>query len=173
MKSNIALIGFMGTGKTSVGLLLSEKLGKKYVEMDTLIEEKAGKTIPEIFSQDGEIRFRELEMAVAKDLTLITNSIISTGGGIVLNKLNIDYLKKNSFIVLLEADPKEILGRIIEEGKEKRPLLNSDDPLKEINKLLKFRTYYYENSADFIISTDKKQISEITDEIISNFTQIA
>ena len=166
MKSNIALIGFMGTGKTTIGKKLSEKLNKDFIEMDRLIENKSGKTIPEIFSDDGEIRFRELEMAVAKDLSNVENSVISTGGGIILNKLNIDYLKINSVIILLKATPEEILKRILNEGKSKRPLLNKKDPLSEINRILQFRSYYYDNLADIIISTDSKQFEEIIREIL-------
>ncbi|MDP2931225.1 MAG: shikimate kinase, partial [Chloroflexota bacterium] len=68
MKSSIALIGFMGTGKTAVGKALAEKLGKQFIEMDALIEQKAGKPIPRIFAEDGEIAFRELELAVTKEI---------------------------------------------------------------------------------------------------------
>ena len=104
-KNSIALIGFMATGKTSVGKKLAENLGKDYtfIEMDKMIVEKAGKSIPEIFTDDGEIRFREYEIAVCKEVSNYDNVIISCGGGVVLNKINIDYLKKNCYIILLEA----------------------------------------------------------------------
>ena len=80
MKTNIALIGFMGTGKTAVGEVLAEKLGKKLVELDFLIEQKAGKPIPVIFQQDGEIAFRELEIEVAGEVSAGTNLVIACGG---------------------------------------------------------------------------------------------
>jgi shikimate kinase len=103
MKTNIALIGFMGTGKTAVGRLLAEKLNKKFLEQDSLIEQKAGKSIPEIFRQNGEISFRELEIAATKEIAREQNAVIACGGGVVLNKINIDRLKESSVVVYLTA----------------------------------------------------------------------
>ena len=94
MKSNVALIGFMGVGKTAVGKALAKKLDWELIELDSLIEQKAGKPIPEIFEQDGEIAFRELEIEVAKDVSQGENTIIACGGGIVLNQINIDRLRQ-------------------------------------------------------------------------------
>ena len=112
MKTSIALIGFMGAGKTVVGKALAEKLGRKFIELDSLIEEKAGKSIPEIFRQDDEVVFRELEIEVTKDVADSKNQVIACGGGIVLNKINIDRLKKESVIVCLTASPKVIRNAI-------------------------------------------------------------
>ncbi|NQT04591.1 MAG: shikimate kinase, partial [Dehalococcoidia bacterium] len=92
MKSNIALVGFMGTGKTDVGRLLAGKLGKDFIELDELIEQKAGKTIPEIFQQDGEIAFRELEIEATGEAAEKKNAVIACGGGVVLNQINVDRL---------------------------------------------------------------------------------
>lgn len=167
MKSNIALIGFMATGKTTIGRLLAEKLNKKFVELDKLIEEKAGKSIPSIFSEDGEIRFREIEMSVCKDMTTQHDLVISTGGGVVLNKLNIDYLKITSEIVLLEASSDEILERIMKEGKDKRPMVNKPDLKGEIRRLLDFRAPFYVAATNLRITTTNKTISQIIEEIIN------
>ncbi|MBD3350568.1 MAG: AAA family ATPase [Candidatus Lokiarchaeota archaeon] len=166
MKTNIVLIGFMGTGKTSVGKILSDKLNKRLVEMDDVIVEKAGKTIPEIFDEDGEIVFREIEMQVCKELGQAKDSIISAGGGIILNKLNVDYLQKSGFIILLQATAQDIFNRISIEGKEKRPLLNKPNPMKEIKDLLSFRSPFYERAAEIKINTHKKVPEQIADEII-------
>lgn len=166
MKSNIVLIGFMGTGKSTVGKILAEKLHKDFIEMDDFISQKANKTIPEIFAQDGEIKFRELEMCISKELSEKKNVIISAGGGLILNKLNIDYLKKKSIIVLLQANPAEIFKRISKDGKEKRPLLDNNDPVKEIKSLLDYRQYYYNNAAEITISTNNKDPDQIALEII-------
>ncbi len=166
MKSNIVLIGFMGTGKSTVGKILAEKLSKDFIEMDDIISQKANKSIPEIFSQDGEISFRELEMQVAKELSGKKNKIISAGGGLVLNKLNIDYLKKKSILVLLRANPKEIFKRISKDGKEKRPLLDNIDPVKEIKLLLDYRQYFYNSAAEITVSTNNKDPNQIASEII-------
>ena len=113
MKSNIALIGFMGAGKTAVGRTLAEKLGKRFVELDSLIEQKAGKSVAEIFQQDGEISFRELEIEVTKEVSRERNLVIACGGGIVLNKINIDRLREESIIVYLVASPEVILRRAV------------------------------------------------------------
>ena len=90
MKTNIALVGFMGVGKTAVGEALAKKLDRKFVELDLLIEQRAGKPIPEIFQQDGEVAFRELEIEVTKEVSRDKNLVIACGGGLVLNKINID-----------------------------------------------------------------------------------
>ena len=103
MKSSIALIGFMGTGKTAVGRALAKKLNREFVELDSLIEQRAGKSIPDIFQQDGEIAFRELEIEVTKEVSRAKNLVIGCGGGIVLNKINIDRLRKEARIVYLTA----------------------------------------------------------------------
>src|SRR5665811_1823753 len=101
---NIILIGFMGTGKSSVAPLLAGKLGLDVIEMDDLIIKKAdGKNIEEIFAGGGEAAFRELELAVAKDLRDCDNAVISTGGGVVMNKSIMEYLANNSLIVELSA----------------------------------------------------------------------
>ena len=167
-KSSIALIGFMGTGKTSVGNKLAEKLGGdyKFIESDEFIEEEAGKSIPEIFSEDGEIRFREYEIAACKKASELKNVVISCGGGIVLNKINIDRLKRMAHIVLLTASPEEIFKRTMAEGKEKRPLLNTPDPMSEIKALLKFRSTFYAAHATITIDTTGKKVVDIVDEII-------
>ncbi len=109
MKTNIALIGFMGTGKTAVGRVLAKKLGRKFIEMDGLIEQKAGKSIPEIFQQDGEIAFRELEIEVTKEVAGQQNAVIACGGGVVLNQINIDRLREGGSAVYHTDSPWAIL----------------------------------------------------------------
>ena len=93
MKTSIALIGFMGTGKTVVGKALAEKLNREFVELDVVIEQKAGKPISDIFQQDGEVAFRELEIEVTKEVAGNKKQLIACGGRVVLNKMNIDRLK--------------------------------------------------------------------------------
>ncbi|MFC1940661.1 shikimate kinase [Chloroflexota bacterium] len=164
MKTNIALIGFMGTGKTVVGQLLAKKLGRKFIELDSLIEQKAGKSIPEIFQQDGEIAFRELEIELTKKVAGEKYSVIACGGGIVLNKINIDRLRESSRIVYLTAPPKAILKRVsIEKGQ--RPLLKVGNPALAILQLLKFRKPFYERAADITVSTSKLDINAVAEQI--------
>lgn len=166
MKTSIALIGFMGTGKTAVGKALAEKLGKGFVELDPLIEQKAEKTIPEIFKQDGEIAFRELEMEVTKEVSKGKNLVIACGGGVVLNKINIDRLRKESIIVYLSASPRVILKRTSNDTEE-RPLLEVANPTLTIRELLRFRKPFYERAADITINTSKLDIDTVVEQIIS------
>jgi len=165
MKNSIALIGFMGTGKTVVGKALAEKLGKEFIELDALIERKAGKTIPEIFQQDGEIAFREFEIEAAGEVSQKKNVVIACGGGIVLNKINIDRLKQESVIVYLTASPEVIMKRTSSDRNE-RPLLEATDKASEMRRLLQFRKPFYERAAEITIDTSKLDIDSVVEQII-------
>ncbi|MFC2031854.1 shikimate kinase [Chloroflexota bacterium] len=166
MKTNVALIGFMGTGKSTIGRVLAEKLNKKFVELDVLIEQRVGKSIPEIFQQDGEITFRELEIEVIKEVFRDRNLVIACGGGIVLNKINVDRLRQESITVYLTASPKTILKRVLAD-EETRPLLNVPDKVSSIRELLRFRKPFYERSADIKIDTSKMNIDSVVEQIIN------
>ena len=170
MKSNIALIGFMGTGKTVVGRLLAEKLGKSFLELDKLIEQKAGKTIPEIFQQDGEITFRELEIEATGDVAKRKNTVIACGGGIVLNQINIDRLRKHSVVVYLMASPEVILKRTSSD-KDERPLLVAEDKAAEVKRLLKFRRPFYERGADITVDTSGLDVTAVAAQIIARLKE--
>jgi shikimate kinase len=170
MKTNIALIGFMGVGKTAVGKALAGKLSKKFIELDSLIEQKAGKTIPEIFKQDGEIAFRELEIEVTKEVAKGKNQVIACGGGVVLNKINIDRLRNESIIVYLTASPKVILKRVSGGGME-RPLLEASNQALTIQGLLTFRKPFYERAADIKIDTSKLDVESIVEQIINKLEE--
>ena len=165
MKTNIALIGFMATGKTTVGKQLAKVLEKKYVNTDNLIIEKAGKTIPRIFEEDGEIIFRELEIEVIKEVSKMRNSVIDCGGGVVLNKINVDRLKSSSILVLLTARPEVILNRVLNDD-EQRPLLKTDKKLEKIRELLSFREPLYKRYADYTINTTNLSVDEVVEEIV-------
>ncbi|TET26383.1 MAG: shikimate kinase [Dehalococcoidia bacterium] len=171
MKSSIALIGFMGVGKTAVGRVLARKLKRKFVELDSLIERRAGKSIPEIFREEGEVAFRKLEIEVTEAVSRNGNQVIAAGGGVVLNKINIDRLKEDSLIVYLTAPPKVILKRI-EAGGE-RPLLEVTNPTLTIQELLSFRKPFYERAADIKIDTSRLDIDSVVDEIIAKVRQDA
>ena len=166
MKTSIALIGFMGTGKTAVGKALAEKLGKEFLELDPLIEQKAGKTIPEIFREDGEIAFRELEIEITKEVSKKKNAVVACGGGVVLNKINIDRLKKEAIIVYLTASPRVILKRTLNDAEE-RPLLKVANPALTIRELLRSRKPFYERASDIKIDTSKLDTNSVVEEIIT------
>ena len=165
MKNSIALIGFMGTGKSEVGKALAEKTGKELLEMDSLIEQKAGKTIPEVFKQDGEIHFRELEIEVAREVSGKKNVVVTCGAGAVVNTINIDRLREEFVIICLTASPEVILRRTSADG-DTRPMLWSEDKVLRIRELLKFRQPFYDRAADFKMSTSKLSADTIADKII-------
>ncbi len=170
MKTSIALIGFMGTGKTAVGKALAEKLGREFIELDPLIEQKAGKTIPGIFRDDGEIAFRELEIAVTKEAAGRKKAVIACGGGIVLNKINIDRLREEAAVVYLTASPEVILGRTRSDDEE-RPLLKVADPARAIRELLEFRKPFYQRAAEITVDTSNLDIESVANEIINRLKE--
>jgi len=165
MRTNIALIGFMGTGKTSVGRVLAVRLKKEFIRTDDLIAESAGKSIPEIFEEDGELRFRELETEVVKRISDKKGMVIDCGGGVILNRINVDNLKKNSRIILLTASPEAILERVLKDA-EQRPLLETQDKLERIKQLLSLREPLYKRFADFEIDTSNLDVDQVVDKIL-------
>ena len=166
MKTSIALIGFMGTGKTVVGQALAKRLGKEFIETDALIEQKTGRSIPDIFRRDGETAFRELEIAVIKEIAGRDNAVIACGGGAVLNKINIDRLHQKCIIIILNASPSAIAGRTSADGGN-RPLLAVADRISQIKELLNYRRPYYQRAADLEINTSRLSIAAVVKTIIA------
>lgn len=160
---NIYLIGFMGTGKTAVGKLLSDLLKLEFVDLDALIEKEQGITISEIFTDKGEAYFRELEAAVLKGVARKNDLVVSCGGGIVINPGNISLMKKSGFCVCLFASIKTILSRTA--GQSHRPLLNVAHPEQAIEELLKARAPFYAQ-ADLSIDTSSITVLEAANMII-------
>lgn len=159
---NIVLIGFMATGKTTVGKVLAKKLNMNFVDTDEFIEQKFNKKISEIFNESGEQLFRQYETNVVKKISTLEYCVISCGGGIVLNKINIDLLKQNGIIVCLKSSANEIFRRV--SNNKNRPLLQ-DTSIEKIQKLLNYREQFYKNN-DLEIDTDNLSIEQIVDTII-------
>lgn len=163
---NIVLIGFMGTGKSTISRHLSNLLEMEFVDTDGLIEEKAELSIPMIFEKYGEVRFRELEKEIIQELSQKKNIIISCGGGVVLNPDNVTALKSNGKIVLLSASPNTIYHRV--KDSIERPLLKDKMTIEYIEGMLAQREKIYLAAAHRIIDTNNKTVEEISNEIISS-----
>lgn len=163
-KRNIVLVGFMGTGKTTVGKLIAKQTGMPLVDMDALIEERVGKSINEIFAEDGEPHFRKLEREMVRELSAREGQIISTGGGIVLNSDNITDFEKTGLVVCLLANAESVLDRVRHDTT--RPLLAGD---KEANiiKLLESRKPLYESLAHTIDTSGRPSPEPTAQEIIA------
>lgn len=162
--NNVILIGFMGSGKSSVGKVLADKLERKFIDMDDEIELGEEKTINKIFTEYGEDCFREIETNYLEKLLTKRNKVISTGGGIILKEENISILKRIGTVIFLHTTLESLLKNL--EGDKQRPLLQGDDVEQVIKKLLNKREPIYFNAASMIIQTSKKSIEDIADEII-------
>ena len=163
---NIALIGFMGTGKSSVGQLVAAQLQFHFVDTDELIQSRAGRTIQEIFSQAGEQVFRELEAQVVHELGRAQKTVISTGGGLAANAENLASLKAHALVVCLWASPDLIWERV--RGQTHRPLLHDPDPLGKIRQLLSAREPFY-RQADVLVNTDQRSVKEVAQHVLHQF----
>lgn len=163
---NIILIGFMGTGKSTVSKYLNQTYGMRIIETDEIIVQREGLRIPEIFSRFGEEYFRNLETSLLTEMQAMQNAVISCGGGAALRERNVIEMKKSGKVVLLTATPETILERVKED--EERPLLKGNKNTAFIADLIEKRREKYENAADVIISTDGKSAAEIGEEIIAS-----
>ncbi|MDR1195574.1 MAG: shikimate kinase [Endomicrobium sp.] len=163
---NLVFTGFMGTGKTSVGKIAAEKLGRMFFDTDSMIEDSTGQSISEIFQSSGEEVFRKLEAETVKLAAGMDNIVISCGGGVVINPANMDALRKNGIIINLFASPEHLLERI--SADDKRPLIaRALDPLGEIKKLLLQRKDAYKN-CDFAFNTEGLTAQQCAEEILND-----
>tara|TARA_B100000282_G_scaffold56799_1_gene37443 strand:- start:2854 stop:3354 length:501 start_codon:yes stop_codon:yes gene_type:complete len=160
---SIFLVGFMGAGKTTVGMELAKKLNYKLIDTDHSIENDQSRKIKDIFSEDGELFFRNLETLKLKELINVENAIISTGGGIILKDENRSILN-NLFTIYLKADFENIFNRIKQDTS--RPLLLTDDPYNTAKDIFKSRQSVYE-SFKIHVCTDNKTPHQVVEEIIN------
>lgn len=163
---NLALVGFMGTGKSSIGQIVADQLHFEFLDTDSLIEKRAGKSITEIFAQNGEAMFRELECQLVEELAERKKIVISTGGGLVVNPANLAGLQTHALIVCLWASPEIIWERIREQTH--RPLLQAPDPLEKIRELLAQRAPFY-RAADVLINTGCRSPREVAQQVLHQF----
>ena len=169
MSHNIYLTGFSGSGKSTVGKALSLLTGKEFVDIDLMIEEIEQKTIPDIFDCEGEEYFRAVETDCLKKISIRTNLIVSTGGGLPVDPVNVEAMENSGCIIWLKASPETILERLniqIENTgiDNDRPMLISEEPLERIKKLLDSRQDAYKRS-HAIVETDRKNVEVVAEEI--------
>ncbi|HSI10895.1 MAG TPA: shikimate kinase [Chthoniobacter sp.] len=151
MRTNIVLIGFMGSGKTSVGRLIAQRLGFQFIDTDALVVERVGMQIPEIFARHGEPWFRDQESAALRSLGILSRVVVSTGGGLILRPENREFLPELGLVVWLTASEEVIFERV--SRNKKRPLLQTADPRQTVHDLLEQRRPLYEGAAQFTLDS--------------------
>ena len=162
---NIVLIGYRGTGKSTVGRILAARLGRELVSTDAEIVKRAKKSIPEIVTQYGWEYFRDIESAVCRELGARDQLVIDTGGGAILRPQNVETLKRNGKLIWLTATVETISARI--GGDTQRPsLTGSKSFVEEISEVLRDRTPRYQAAADLVIQTDGQSIQELAEAVL-------
>jgi shikimate kinase len=157
-KLNITLCGMMGSGKSSIGKILANKLDYNFIDIDKMIEFETKKTIKKIFEQDGEQYFRDLEEKITLNILNYKETIISLGGGAIINEAVRNYIKKSSYNIYLKVDVDILVKRL--QNSKSRPLIYRKNLKEELVNLVKIREKYYKN-ADLIVKNEKNIIETI------------
>lgn len=168
LKHNIILIGFMGSGKTSVGIHLAERMSYQFKDTDQLLEKRAGDTISHIFLVHGEEYFRTMETDLLKELVpSLDNTVLSSGGGLPIREQNSKLLKELGYVVFLKASKQTTLTRL--KGDSTRPLLQGEDLEKKVERMLEIRTPIYEKAAHKVIATDGLTVVQVSQLIMESY----
>ncbi len=168
MKDNIVLIGFMGCGKTTIGMKLAHAIDYDFMDTDQYIETQSGKSIKDIFSSEGEDAFRTLETNSLIELNdSLHHCIVATGGGMPLREENAALLRQIGMVVLLKASKEVTYARLKEDTT--RPLLAGENPMQKIEELMNQRMPLYEKVADIVVSTDNRSFYSIVNEILNYY----
>ena len=168
--ANIFLIGFMGTGKTTIANALNRKYDMEIIDMDANIEQEQNMAISEIFANQGEEFFRDLETKLIYDLQNKDNVVVSCGGGAVLRQENVRAMKKSGKIILLNATAETILERV--QNSHNRPLLEGNKNVEYIRQLMSKREDKYNSAADYVVDVDNRAVEDIAEEIYSTVFSI-
>ena len=163
---NLALTGFMGTGKSSVGRLCAAALRFDLVDTDQIIEQRAGRSIAEIFAEQGQEAFREMERQLVAEMADWRKKVICAGGGLGANEANVASLKQHALVVCLWASVETIWQRVRHQGH--RPLLQDPDPEAQIRGLLEQRTPFYKQ-ADVLVNTERRNLREVADHVLHQY----
>lgn len=165
---NIVLIGYRGTGKTSVARALSKRLGRSFCDADEYLEKQLNMPISDVVATEGWAFFRQKEKEVIRKIASFEGSVIAPGGGAVLDPENVVNLKKNGVVVLLEASVQTIVDRMRADDKteQQRPSLTGKDLYEEIEEVLQERMPFYRSAMDFSVDTTSKGIDDVVEEIV-------
>ena len=164
MKSkNVSLIGFMGSGKSTVGRILSKKLGFLFIDLDNIIELSEESVINDIFDRKDEKYFRDAESRVIRNIYKNKNCVFACGGGVVIRRENMELIKSSSTVVYLEISPDTAFKRL--KGARHRPLLKAGVDKEKISTMIKDRKPLYEENADITFNTDNRSARELSDAI--------
>ena len=171
---NIYLIGYRAVGKSSVGRLLASSLRRTFVDTDSELAEQAGMTISEYVRKMGWAAFREIERSILQQISRQDMQVVATGGGVVMDSRNVDWMRNSGTIVWLKATPQSIRGRLLRDQRtaQTRPALSSKGSIEEIEEILAERKPYYEQAMDFSIETDGRSIEQICDDIVSQLSEV-
>ena len=164
----IAIIGFMGSGKSTIGALLADKLEMDFVDLDEVIAMSTGRSIREIFAAEGEEGFRDREREALKEQLTHGGKVIACGGGIVLRDDNVVLLRERCRVFLLRISQEKALERLMGDGGE-RPLLAGEDREKKIRELMRMREDRYIQTAHVVVDADRKEPEEIVEEIAARW----
>ena len=164
MSGNIFLVGLMGSGKTTVGRALARKLNKRFIDSDHEIEARTGVSIPVIFEIEGEVSFRQREADVIRDLTALSDIVLATGGGAILNPDSLRYLHERGTVIYLRAGINSILQRT--RNDKNRPLLRTADPRKKLEELEAQRHPLYQQAAHLVIETGRPNVQHLVQSIL-------
>lgn len=168
---NVILIGFRGSGKSTVGKALAERLGREFIDCDAWIERQTGVTIGDIFEKQGETHFRTLESQALAELAKLDGKVIATGGGAALKYQNMQVFKRqDSRIFFLEVGPETAFARIQGDAasRARRPALTDQDPFAEVKEQIEVRRPYYVKGADVTVPTEGRSVEEIVKEILAH-----
>ncbi|MHC4611025.1 MAG: shikimate kinase [Planctomycetota bacterium] len=171
--SNIVLIGYRGSGKSTVGRLLAERLGRTYVDTDTLIEAEASVTIAEVFAREGEAGFRHREAEAITRVAQGERQVVSVGGGAVLNQVNVERLGACGTVVWLTAPAEVLWERISRDARsgQTRPNLTEQGGLEEVRRVLAARQQAYRSAADWTVSTEDRSPQEVVAAIVAQLAE--